>query len=293
VDYLGELGKHPIHEIPAIGKSSRHRKRKRKTMKMITKSAVVAGVAALAVTTLLAKGGGSQPVHNVHFTSKVVFTNSAGGTGTNGSGPSATGQLSSSISGNTDKETLNLNAKGLVASNSYSLFANTSFGTNLDVFDFNADKKGNAKLALKNTGNTKKPATLPSGLEVFNITELDIVDDSNTNSPTTILTSDTTMPKSFSFSDKLSQTGTNGETGTLTLTAASGKSAKLSLTVAGLNTNSDFLVALNGTSTTNSFTSDSKGNLKASTLVTENVLDLTEVDLTDTSSAVIIPFVLP
>jgi hypothetical protein len=243
---------------------------------------------------MLAKNNG-QPVHSVKFTSKVVFTNGVGGSGTNGSvsGPSATGQLSSSISTKSDKETININAKGLNANFPYSLFA-TAFGTNQDVIDFSSDKKGNAKLALKNTGNAKKPATLPFGLEAFNITELDIVDESDTNNPVTVLTADTTMPKSFTFSDKLSETGTNGETGTLSITASSGKGAKLSLTAAGVDTNAVFSVDLVGgaTATNTTFTSDPQGNLKASTAITANVLDLTEVDLTEGGN-VIIPFPLP
>jgi hypothetical protein len=259
-------------------------------MKMIIKSAVVAGVGMLAVTTMLAKGHSSQPVHTVKFTSKTTFTNANAGVDSSASG---TAQMSSSINANSDKETINVSAKGLSPSSPYSLFANTSFGTNLDIFDFNSDTKGNAKLALKNTGTKKNPAALPGGLEVFNITELDIENDSDTNAgPVTVLTADTTNPQTFTFSDKLSVTGTNGGTGTLSINAST-KSAKLSLTVSGLDTNAQFSVTLNGNPTTNSFASDSRGNLKISTPITVNVLDLTEVDLTDSSSDIIIPFLLP
>jgi hypothetical protein len=87
-------------------------------------------------------------------------------------------------------------------------------------------------------------------------------------------------------------TGTDGGTGTLSINAST-KSAKLSLTVSGLDTNAQFSVTLNGNPTTNSFASDSRGNLKISTPITVNVLDLTEVDLTDSSSDIIIPFLLP
>lgn len=287
---LGELGMHPIFQLLASLYNYTTEKGKGKTMKMIIKSAVVAGVGMLAVTTMLAKGHGSQPVHTVKFTSKTTFTNANAGVDTSATG---TATLSSSINGNTDKESISVSLKGLSTNSPYSLFATTSLGSNLDVVDFTAGKNGSAKLSVKNTGTKKNPATLPGGLEVFNITELDVVNESDTNGAVTVLTADTTAPQSFTFSDRLTATGTNGETGTLAITAATKKGAKLSLTASGLNASTDYLIALNGTATTNSFTSDSNGNLKVSTPITANVLDLTEVDLTDTSANIIIAFPLP
>lgn len=263
-------------------------------MKMTRKSVVVAGVAMLAVTTMLAKGhGSSQPVHTVKFSSNVVFTNTGSGVDDTAT---ATGKLSSSINKNTDREAIAISAKGLTPSSPYSLLA-TVAGTNVtDIFDFNSDKKGNAKLNLKNTGSKKKPAALQAGLEVFNISELDIQNDSDTNSPVIVLTSDTTAPKSYVFMDKLTEEGTNGEVGTITISASNKKTPTLSLTASGLNPSTDYLLALQGGSTgtnSNTFTSDSSGNLRFSTPLTSNVLDLTEVDLTDTNNFIIIAFPLP
>lgn len=259
-------------------------------MKMIMKSVAVAGVTMFAVTTMLAKGG--QPIHNVHFSSKVVFTNANAGVDTDAS---ASAQLSSTMNNNSDRETLTVSAKGLTPSGPYSLFASVG-GTNTDLVDFNADKKGNAKLSLKNTGTQKKPATLLAGLELFSVTELDIENTSSSNAPVTVLTADASSPSTFVFSDKQTQTGTTGATGTLSITASSRGGAKLGLTASGLNPGQDYVLALSSGSTTGTnttFTADTKGNLKVNATTTSNVLDLTEVDLTDTSSTVIIPFPLP
>src|SRR6185437_12197228 len=117
-----------------------------------------------------------------------------------------------------------------------------------------------------------------------------------TNAPVIVLTSDTTNPKSFTFTDKLTAEGTNGQVGTLSISASNKKTPTLSLTASGLDPNTGYLLVLSngGTTGTNvTFTSDSNGNLKFSTPITSNVLDLTEVDLTDTSSVLIIAFPLP
>lgn len=278
-------------------------------MKMTIKSAVIAGVGILAMTTMLARGrggGSGQPVHTVRFSSRFVFTS---GSGTNGSGtntpagPSATGSFSSTINRNTDRETIAIRARSLTPSNPYSIFA-TEFGTNAgDIADFTSDKNGNARVTASTVGTKKHPATLPFGLELFNVTELDIVDDSNTNATEIILTADTTSPTSFSFSSRQTQTGTNGETGTLTISGTNRRAPRLSLTAAGLNTNTDFILSLVGGTGTNSvgtnnstFTSDPNGNLRINNAtISANVLDITEVDLLDTSegNAAVLIFPLP
>lgn len=251
-------------------------------MKMITKSVVVVGLAALVATTVFAKkgGGGGQPVHTIRFTFKVAFTNN-GSVGTNSANPSgtATGSESLNVGNNTDRETLNVMLKGLAPSSPYSLFGTTTNGST-DAADFTTDKRGNGKVSLS-TKPGKKGIPLGSLDPLSEVTELDIVDDTASN---TVLTADLTAPPTFTFQDKQTQTGTNGETGTLTV-SASNKSSKLSLKAAGLIPGDSFALSLNGTPTTNNtVTASSKGTLTINTAIPSDVLDLTEVDLDDTTA---------
>jgi hypothetical protein len=262
-------------------------------MKTIMKSVLVGGAAVLAVTMALAKGGGGgqQPVHTVRYTFKETFTNAQAGVD---STASATASASESLQGNgKDTENLNLTLKGLTPSTPYSLFATTTTNSSFDAADFNSDTKGNAKLTLSTKPGKKGVAI--GGLDpLTGVTELDILNDSSSNSPVTVLTADTTMPSSFTFSDKQSATGASGESGTLTVSASS-KSSKLTLSASGLTPSNSFALSLNGTPTTNNtFTSTSKGTLKISTPISPNVLDLTEVDLVDAStSASVLTFPMP
>jgi hypothetical protein len=248
-------------------------------MKTITKSVAVAGVTMLAVATMLGKGGGGQqqPVHTVKFTFKVAFTNTGVEPGASGT---AQGSESVNAQKNTDQETLNIMLKGLQTNSPYSLFATAIDGTNSDAADFTTDKKGNAKLSLSSK-SSKNGFPIGSLDPLTLVTELDIV---NATTSETVLTADTTAPQTFTFTDKQTQSGTNGETGTLTINA-SNKSSKLSLSASGLVASNGYLLALNGTPTTNDvFTSTSKGTLKINTAIPSDVLDLTEVDLLDTSN---------
>ncbi len=263
-------------------------------MKMIMKSVAVAGVTLLAVTTMLAKGNG-QPIHTIRFTFQVAFTNT--GADSNLVNPSGTVKASESINvaKGTDQESLSVSLKGLEPSFAYSLFGTTSTNDSTDVVDFTTDKHGNAKLSLSSKPGKKG---IPIGIldPLSEVTELDIVDQSDTNAPVTVLTADTTTPKTFTFMDKQSATGPDGETGTLTVSAST-KSSKLSLTASGLTAGDTFALSLTGgtaTSTNNTFTATSKGTLKINTPISGNVLDLTEVDLTDTvTTTTVLTFPLP
>jgi len=231
-------------------------------MKMIMKSVAVAGIVALAATTVFAKGGG-QPVHTIRFTYKVAMTNT--GVDTNAPDASGSATASESIQSNgKDTENLNVTLKGLQAGSAYSLFATTN-GTSFDAADFNAGKNGDAKITLSTKpGKTGFPI---DGLDpLTGVTELDVVDDS-TNGPVTVLTADTAAPQTYTFMDKqtiTSSTSTTGATGALTV-SASNKSSKLSLTASGLTAGDSYVLGLNGTPTTDTSTANSKGDLKINT----------------------------
>lgn len=263
-------------------------------MKIIMKSVAVAGVTMLAVT-MLAKDNG-LPLHTIRFTYKVVFTNTGAQSTAAGT---ATASESINDQNQSDKETLTVSLKGLNANDSYSLIASgTSAGSNFvdDVDDFSPSRNGSAKLALKNTGNTKHPALLTGPVDpLFDITELDVVDNGDfsagvtNNPPLTILTADTVTPGTYTFQDKEFETSSNsttsGASGTVTV-SASNKSAKVSLTATGLLDSTQYVLTFNGTpaATNNTFTSTSRGTLKINAPISVPVLDLTDVDLDDTAT---------
>jgi hypothetical protein len=260
-------------------------------MKKTMKSAAVVCIAALAVTSVLAKGGGGQPVHTIRFNYKVAFTN----TGADANIPNAAGSAQASeslnIGNNTDRETLNVTLKGLEPSTPYSLFATTTTSGSADAADFNTDKKGNAKVSLS-TKPGKSGVALGNLDPLSGVTELDIVDESNTNGATTVLTADTTTPSTFTFQDKQTQPGA----GSLNVSASS-KSSKLSLKASGLTGGDTFALSLVGgtiTSTNDTFTASSGGTVNINTSISGNVLDITEVDLTDTTtSTTVLTFPMP
>lgn len=263
-------------------------------MKTKMKSVLIAGAAMLAVTTALAKGNG-QPIHTIRLTYQVAFTNTGGDA--NLANPTGTAKASESmnIGNNTDRETLSVTLKGLEPTTPYSLFATTGTNGSADAADFNSDKHGDAKVSLS-TKPGKSGVPLGSLDPLSSVTELDIVDQSNTNGPVTVMTADTTAPATFTFQDKQGQTGPDGEVGTLTV-SSSPKSSKLSLTASGLTGGDTFALTLTGgasAGSNNTFTATSKGTLKISTPISGDVLDLTEVDLTDTtSSTTVLTFPMP
>src|SRR5215469_4331498 len=147
------------------------------TMNTMTKSVLVAAIAALAVTPLLAKSGGRKGTNILHFNAKVAFVND--GTESN----NATGTLAATeaTQGNADKETLTVTAKGLEPNTPYSLFVSTTTSGLTDVDDFTTDSKGNATLKFTNGKAGKKNIAISSNaVPVSSIQEVDIED---TNGP--------------------------------------------------------------------------------------------------------------
>jgi len=251
----------------------------------MTKSVLVAAIAALAVTPLLAKSGGRKGTNILHFNAKVAFVND--GTESN----NATGTLAATeaTQGNADKETLTVTAKGLEPNTPYSLFVSTTTSGLTDVDDFTTDSKGNATLKFTNGKAGKKNIAISSNaVPVSSIQEVDI--DNSNSAP--VLTADFTNATTLQYlvkQDISSDTGTNGGgvTATLQIKSSLNKGTSKSLVTvnaSGLQAGAPYELVFNGSPLSNSAVATSKGTLKISSSDTPpNILDLTSVDLADSN----------
>jgi hypothetical protein len=255
-------------------------------MKMKMKSVLVAGIAGLLVTPLLAKPHGGHGTDILHFAIKETMTN-------NGVEPSAIGtvQASQVQQGNANNQKLDVIASGLTPSTSYSLFVSTTDNTTLtDAMDFTTDSKGKIALHFTSLGNGhgggKNSNPLPVD-SVSHLLEADIVD---TNAQT-VLTGDLRNPQSLKYLIKR-DLSTNGVSSTLEIKSTSGKT-QFSLDTSGLTPSTDYVLVFNGTGVATN-TSDAKGRLKITSAPTPtNILDLQSVALTDTTNNVIVSTTLP
>ena len=245
-------------------------------MKKINKLVLVAGVAALAVTTLFAKSSSKQGTEMVHFSVHINMTN-------NGVEPTASGtvQATEAMQGNSDHETLNVTAKGLTPNTPYSLFVTTTAtGTSTNLDDFTTDKKGAAKLSFQNNGGSKKTTPLPPEIgPLSGLTEVDIVN-SNT---VVVLAASSGEVTQIQYMVKKDITS-NNVPATINVSAST-KSAKFNLTASGLTPSTDYILVLNG-SPVQTNTATAKGGLKINSApAPADILSLNSVALTDTSSS--------
>lgn len=251
-------------------------------MNTMTKSVLVAAIAALAVTPLLAKSGGRKGTNIIHLNIKVPFVND----GTESNNASGTVAASQATQGAADKETLTVTAKGLFPSTPYSLFVSTTTSGLTDVDDFNTDSKGNATLKFTNGKAGKKNIAISSNaVPVSSIQEVDI---ENSNSAP-VLTADfanATTEQYMVKQDISADGGTNGVTATLQIKSTLNKGTSKSLvtvTASGLQAGAEYQLVFNGTPV-DSNNATSKGTLKISSSDTPtNILDLTSVDLADSN----------
>jgi hypothetical protein len=255
-------------------------------MKMNMKSVLVAGVAALVVTPLLAKPHGGHGTDILHFAIHETMTN-------DGVETSATGtvQASQAEQGNANNQKLDVIASGLTPSTPYSLFVTTTDNTTLtDVADFSTDANGKVALHFrslgKGHGGGKKSIALPVD-SVSHILELDIF---NTNAQA-VLTADLTASESQKYMIKR-DLSSNGVSASLQIKASKSKT-KFKLEASGLVASTDYLLVFNDV-VVQTNTSDPKGNLKIDSAPTPaNILDLQSVALWDTSSNVVVSTTLP
>jgi hypothetical protein len=256
-------------------------------MKTNMKLVLVAGVAALAVTPLLAKPHGGHGTDILHFTIHEAMTND--GVETNATG---TVQASQAEQGNANNQKLDVLASGLMPGTDYKLFASTTETNTLtDVADFTTDAKGKAALHFTSLGNGhgggKKSLPLPVD-SVSQLLELDIF---NTNAQA-VLTGDIRNPQSLKYLIKRDISNTNGVSASLQIKSTQSKT-QFDLTASGLAASTGYLLVFNGTPAQTN-TSDAKGNLKITSAPTPaNILDLQSVALWDTSSNVVVSTTLP
>jgi hypothetical protein len=247
-------------------------------MKMNTKLALVFGTAVLAATTALAKPG---PVDTVHFSIKTSLTDTGVEAGSSGNVTANEVKQHTKLTQN-----LVVTVSGLTPDTGYTLNAVTSDGT-VDLDDFTTDDKGKATLHLRTgKGNSKNTVALPDGFELATVTELDVVGGSGT-----VLTTADTTPKSVQYSVKKTLTSDTAS-GTLEINANKNKT-KFTLNASGLDATTDYNLFFNGAQVQTN-TTNSKGRLKIKSAPTpENPMDLSTVEVQDTSGTTVLSATLP
>lgn len=247
-------------------------------MKLNSKLALVLGTAVLAATTAVAK-----PVHNtLHFSIHSAFTNT--GVETNAAG---------NVSGNEVKngsklnQNVVVNVSGLTPGTNYTLNAVTSGGT-VDLDDFNTDNNGKATIHLRTgKGHGKNTVDLPDGFELASVTELDVV-----GAGGTVLTTSGSQPNSVQYSLKKAMDSSAGATGTLNI-QANKKKTNLSINGSGLNAGETYQLVINGTPVSQTYTADSKGRLKIKNNTVGNPLDISTVEVWDSTNTAVLSTTLP
>jgi hypothetical protein len=247
-------------------------------MKMNMKLATILGAAVLAATTAVAK----PAANTLHFSIKTSLTDS-------GVEPGSAG----SVSGTEVKQGTKLNQKldvtvsGLTANTGYTLNGVTGGGT-VDLQDFTTDDNGKATLHFRGggKGTPKNTIALPDGFELGAVTEIDVVGGGGT-----VLSTADTTPQSVKYSIK-KDISSSAASGTLQINASS-KSTKFTLNGSGLSPNTDYNLFFNGAQVQTN-TTDSKGRLKIKSAPTPtNILDLTTVEVQDTSGTPVLGTTLP
>jgi hypothetical protein len=247
-------------------------------MKMNMKLALVLGTAVLAASTAVAK-----PVHKTtHFSIHTALTDT-------GVEPGSAGNVSATEVKNGSKLNQNLvvTVSGLTADTNYTLNAVTSGGT-VDLNDFATDDNGKATLHLRTgNGHGKNTIALPDGFELASVSELDVVGGSGT-----VLTTAGTTPKSVQYSLKKPMDSTVGASGTLEIKANKNKTT-LDVNASGLSSGATYQLVINGTPVSQTYTADSKGRLKIKNNTVGNPLDISTVEIWDSTNTAVLTTTLP
>lgn len=254
-------------------------------MKTTTKLVLVAAVAALAVTPLLAKSGGRQGTNILHFTVRVPLTLTTDGSAES---PSATGTVTATeaMQGSADHESLTVSAKGLNAGEAYDIVGiSNSTPITAGGGPFTANSKGGLTVKF---GASKKSSSIFA--DATQLQEVDVVN--NTNSAT-VLTANFTNATTLQFMVKQDISTNDGvsvnTTATLSVSSRLNKGtskSSVTVTASGLTTGADYVLVLNGTPVATNTATSKHGNLKiTSTDTPPNILDLTSVVVTDTNGS--------
>lgn len=253
------------------------------------KSVLIAAIAGLWAATMLAQSSNTAEI--VQYSAKVAMSN----TGTSDT-PAASGavQATESINQggkhNTDRETLNVTAKGLDTNTDYTINATLS-GSSTTVGTATSDSKGNLKAMFSTTGNSKQNlGTPPSPLTA--VSEVDVANGSGT-----VLVADMTAPTTLKFTVRKNVTDPSGASAGITV-SASNKRAMFGMSASGLTGGADYLLRFNGNSTVvETNTASGKGTLKfVNPLTSTNIVTpfvLQSVELDDTNNTPVISTSLP
>jgi hypothetical protein len=247
-------------------------------MKMNTKLALVLGTAVLAATTAVAK----PAHHTLHFSIHTALTDT-------GVEPGSAGNVSATEVKNGSKLNQNLvvTVSGLTTNSAYVLSAVTNGGS-IDLDAFNTDNNGKATLHLRTgNGHGKNTVALPDGFELGSITELNVVGGHGA-----VLTTTGATPKSVQYSLKKPMDSTVGAKGTLEIKANVNKTT-LNIDASGLTSGATYQLVINGTPVSQTYTADSKGRLKVKNSTLGNPLDISTVEIWDSSNTAVLTTTVP
>lgn len=256
-------------------------------MKKITKSLLVAGVAALALTTVAAKNGHGTDILHLFLGESMSNTGIEAGTGSI--------KVMQATQGNANNQKLDIVLKGLAPNTTYSLAA--ALGDSVSVVPvantgFTTDGSGNAVIHYRKLGNGHggghNSSALPADLTpVSNIRELDVVNSTNS----IVLSADFTSPSSLQYLVKR-DISSNGVSATLRIHATTSQT-QFQLNASGLAPTNTYQLAVNDTPV-QSQDSDANGKLSISSLQGSlDILDVHSVALWDASSNVVVSTTLP
>lgn len=258
---------------------------------MIMKSVLIAGVVGLAATSMFAQSSTTAEI--VNYSAKVTMSNSGTSDTPNASGiVQATEAINQNSKHNTDKETLNITAKGLDASSDYSIAATVS-GTATNLGPVTTDSKGNLKAMFSTTGNSKKNLGAPP-TPLTTVSEVDVVNSNSVN----VLVADMTAPTTLKYTARKNVTDTSGASAGLTVSSSTQR-AMFGLSASGLNGGAAYLLRFNGNATVvETNTATAKGTLKFinplnSTNGMVTPFQLKSVELDDTNNTPVISTTIP
>jgi hypothetical protein len=243
------------------------------------KSVLVAGIAGLAATTLLAQSSTTAEI--VQYSAKVTMSNTGTSDTPNASGTvQATESTNNSSKKTTDKETLNIMAKGLDTNTDYTINATVS-GTSSAIGTATTDARGNLKAMFSTSGNSKNNLGAPP-TPLTSMSEVDVSGASGT-----VLVADMTAPGTLKYSVRKNVSDTtSGASAGLTVSSST-KRAAFGLSASGL-TGGDSYVLMFNSKVVETNTASAKGTLKfINPLTTTNVVvtpfQLQSVELDDTN----------
>ena len=268
-------------------------------MKRFLLPVIVCAVACVfSISTLSAKQDGSKPVKKKG--SDILHLNIRKDMSNEGDISNATARVEIKLNkqGNAYNQSLDVQVKKLDANTAYQLWAALGDDTNfVYAADFVTDKKGGDKLKFKKIGSSKGNANgagngklvLPTDLDpVSNIRELAI---GNVNTQA-VFTADLTKPDKLQYLIKrfISEDSVSAN---LRLKATA-KKLSFSLIVSGLETSTNYFLVANN-EIVSSGDSSAYGGLVFSSLpvAPENILDIYQIGIWDSSSNVVINTQLP